>query len=446
MSPIITIVGRPNVGKSTLFNKLTRSRNALVVDKPGITRDRLFGECVFLNQPFTLIDTGGFEILKNGDLLNQVYKQTNQAIYESDAVIFLVDGKMGICPADIEIAKNLRKSNRPVVVAANKLEGKINENLDVEFYELGLGKIFPISASHGVGVKNLIKSVLDSVIVDIEELNLPKINIQEKQIFLSIIGRPNVGKSTLVNKLLGEERVVTFDMPGTTRDSVTIPFVWKDEKYFLIDTAGIKRGSRISDIVDKFSVIKTIQAIRNSNVVLFLLDADHGITEQDSYIASLIMNAGPALVIGVNKWDKIDQEGKNFIKQEIKRKLNYLSWAEMHYFSALKGQGLSSLMASVKKAFNAALVELSTNKLNLFLKQITNNHPPPLKNRFRPKLRYVHQGGKNPPIIVVHGTGLHKLGLDYKRYLENSFRQKFNLTGTPVKIEWKNSTNPFHER
>ncbi len=446
MTPIITIVGRTNVGKSTLFNKLTGTRKALVVDKPGITRDRLFGECIYANKSFTLIDTGGFEFLNDGELFNQVYKQTKQAIYESDIVIFLVDGKLGICPADIEIAKNLRKSNRPVFVVVNKLEGRINESLDVEFFELGLGKIFPISASHGDGVKNLISEIFGFLIAEVDELNSPKIEIKEKEIFLSIVGRPNVGKSTLVNKFLGEERVVTYDMPGTTRDTVTIPFVWKDKRYFLVDTAGIKRSSKITNVVDKFSVVKTIQAIQNSNVVLFLLDADHGITEQDSYIASLIMSSGPALVVGVNKWDKVNQEGKDNIKQEIKRKLNYLSWAEMHYFSAIKGQGLSALMTSVEKAFNSALVELSTNKLNLFLKQITNNHPPPLKNRFRPKLRYVHQGGKNPPIIIVHGTGLHKLGQDYKRYLENSFRKKFDLKGTPVKIEWKNSLNPFHER
>ncbi|OUV02393.1 MAG: ribosome biogenesis GTPase Der [Betaproteobacteria bacterium TMED82] len=449
MIPVVSIVGRPNVGKSTFFNRLTKSRDALVIDCPGVTRDRQFGRCEIADTPFLLVDTGGLEFNQKNELAKKIFHQSSQAIFDADYVIFLVDGRTGVCPADTEISKQLRKLKRDVFVVVNKMEGLTASGLDNEFYELGFSSVTAVSAAHGDGVKNFVSIITTNMKKNADQNTSAEREDKcssNRKILLSIVGRPNAGKSTLINNLVGQERVVTFDLPGTTRDSVSIPFFWKNTLFEIIDTAGIRRRSKISDIVDKFSVLKTLKVIQQSNISIFLIDATIGVTDQDLYIASMIVHAGASLVLAVNKWDMIDVNRKVQVKREITRKLNFLSWADLHYISALKEKNFSSLFVSVEGAYQASMADLPTNKLNNFLRTSQDNHPPPIKNRFRPKLRYVHQGGKNPPVIVIHGTGLNKLTADYKRYLENGFRKRFNLSGTPLKVEWKNSNNPFARR
>jgi len=448
--PIVVIVGRSNVGKSTLFNRLIRSRKALVGDVPGLTRDRHFGEVKFGKFNFLIVDTGGFEPNSREALQSHMSNQTEEAIFEADIVIFLVDGRSGVVSGDYDISKLLRKTGKPVHLVVNKLEGIISETYYSEFFELGFGKPIAISAEHGDGVRSMSDHVLMAFNERKKNTNLETVKIGDNKnntnldlINLTIVGRPNVGKSTLFNNLLGEQRSIAFDLPGTTRDSISVPFLWDSTEFQLIDTAGIRRRARRVDLIEKFSVIKAMQAIKNSNVAILLLDGTQDVSDQDAHIASFVANSGCALVVGVNKWDGLNFDRRTEIKRLIERKLSFLSWARFHYISAINGDGIVSIMKSVKNAYFSSLKALSTPMLTKILRDCVERHPPPRKGLFRPKLRYAHQGGKNPPVVIIHGNNLKSLSLDYKRFLENNFRQEFELFGTPMKIEWKNSTNPY---
>ncbi len=447
--PVVALVGRPNVGKSTLFNRLTRSRDALVADLPGLTRDRHYGEGRLGPRPFLVVDTGGFEPVVREGILAQMARQTLAAVDECDVVIFLVDGRLGVTPQDLQIAQQLRRTGRPCLLAVNKLEGLTGEGRTGEFYELGLGEPMAISSAHGDGVYSLIEGALSQVpepesTLDsdedqaVQEDGLPKAGLR-----VAIVGRPNVGKSTLINSLLGEERVIAFDMPGTTRDAIEVPFERGGVQYRLIDTAGLRRKGKVFEAVEKFSVIKTLQAISDAHVAVLLLDAQQDISDQDAHIAGFVTETGRALVVGINKWDGLDVVARDEIKRQIARKLPFLSWARFHHLSALKGHGIDGLMRSVLAAYAAATRKLSTPKLTRSLREAVERQQPPRKGGIRPKLRYAHQGGQNPPIVVVHGNSLDHVSDVYKRYLEAQFRAKFDLEGTPLRIEWKISKNPY---
>ena len=449
--PVVALVGRPNVGKSTLFNRLTRSRDALVADLPGLTRDRHYGEGRLGPRPFLVVDTGGFEPVVKEGILAQMARQTLAAVDECDVVIFLVDGRLGVTPQDLQIAQQLRRTGRPCLLAVNKLEGLTGEGRTGEFYELGLGEPYAISSAHGDGVYSLIEMALAQVPQElpdasderdedeeIQEDGLPKAGLR-----VAIVGRPNVGKSTLINSLLGEERVIAFDMPGTTRDAIEVPFERNGVRYRLIDTAGLRRKGKVFEAVEKFSVIKTLQAISDAHVAVLLLDAQQDISDQDAHIAGFVTETGRALVVGINKWDGLDVVARDEIKRQIARKLPFISWARFHHLSALKGHGIDSLMRSVLAAYAAATRKLSTPKLTRALREAVERQQPPRKGPIRPKLRYAHQGGQNPPIVVVHGNSLDQVSDVYKRYLEAQFRTKFDLEGTPLRIEWKVSRNPY---
>jgi GTP-binding protein len=439
--PVVALVGRPNVGKSTLFNRLTRSRDALVADLPGLTRDRHYGEGRLGPRPYLVVDTGGFEPVVKEGITFQMAKQTRQAIAESDAVVFVVDGRTGLAPQDLQIADLLRKSGRPVTIAANKLEGLTSEGRTAEFYELGLGDPIAISSAHGDGVGGLMESVLaDLPEVPDEDLEA---SVAERGLRVAIVGRPNVGKSTLINALVGEERVIAVDMPGTTRDAIVIPFEREGRRYQLIDTAGLRRRGKVFEAVEKFSVIKTLQAIASCNVAVLMVDAQADVSEQDAHIAGFVMESGRALVVAVNKWDGLDVIVREEVKRVMARKLQFLHWAKFHFISAMKGAGIDALMRSVDAAYGAATLKLSTPKITRVLREAVEAQQPPRHGRFRPKLRYAHQGGQNPPIIIVHGNALEHVSDAYKRYLESRFRRVFRLEGTPLRIEWKTSTNPY---
>ncbi len=446
--PVIALVGRPNVGKSTLFNRLTRSRDALVADLPGLTRDRHYGQGRVGERPFLVIDTGGFEPIAKEGIVFEMAKQTRQAVTEADIVVFLVDGRQGLAPQDKHIADDLRKTGREIVIAVNKAEGMIQANVTAEFHELGLGDPLAISSAHGDGVRDLVELLLDAYYAKHPAQEKPEEGSEElgpRTIKLAIVGRPNVGKSTLVNTLLGEERVIAFDMPGTTRDSIEIDFERGGRQYTLIDTAGIRRRGKVFEAVEKFSVVKTLQSITDANVVLLLLDAQQDISDQDAHIAGFILESGRALVIGVNKWDGMDDYARERIKRDIDRKLQFLSFARFHYISALKGQGIPALLKSVDAAFAAAFAKISTPKLTRAVIAAAERQAPPRKGLFRPKLRYAHQGGQNPPTIVIHGNALDHISDSYRRYLESTLRENFKLQGTPLKIEFRSSKNPFVE-
>ncbi len=440
--PVVALVGRPNVGKSTLFNRLTRSRDALVADLPGLTRDRHYGEGRLGPRPYFVVDTGGFEPVVKEGITFQMAKQTRQAIAESDAVIFVVDGRNGVAPQDMQIADLLRKTGRPVTIAVNKLEGLTGEGRTAEFYELGLGEPHAISSAHGDGVSSLMDLVLDAL-PHLEEEEEDAATIAERGLRVAIVGRPNAGKSTLINTLVGEERVIAFDMPGTTRDAISIPFERAGKKYQLIDTAGLRRRGKVFEAVEKFSVIKTLQAIESCHVAILMLDARQDVSDQDAHIAGFVMESGRALVVAVNKWDGLDVVARDEVKRVMARKLQFLHWAKFHFISALKGTGVDALMRSVDDAYTAATLKLSTPKITRVLREAVEHQQPPRHGIFRPKLRYAHQGGQNPPIIVVHGNALEHVSDVYKRYLESRFRRVFKLEGTPLRIEWKTSTNPY---
>jgi GTP-binding protein len=441
MKPTIALVGRPNVGKSTLFNRLTRSRDALVADIPGLTRDRHYGHGRLGAKPYLVVDTGGLEPTAKDGIYHAMAKQTLQAVDEADAVLLLVDGRAGLTAQDREIANRLRKSGRPLYLVVNKSEGLSREAAAAEFHELGLGEPLAISAAHGDGVRELMDLVLESVPPEVEEArraeHLPRVPK------IAVVGRPNVGKSTLVNAIIGEDRVIAFDQPGTTRDSIYVDFQRNGKSYTLIDTAGLRRRGKVEETAEKFSVIKTLQSIEDANVVILVLDAQHEISEQDAHIAGFILEAGRALVVAVNKWDHLDQAQRDQIKREFARKLEFLHFARTHFVSALEGKGLAELIKSIDLAYAAAMTKLPTPKLTRALIAATARQAPPRHGLFRPKLRYAHQGGMNPPVIVIHGNQLDALPDSYRRYLEHFFIDTFALQGTPVRIQFKVSTNPY---
>lgn len=443
MKPVIALVGRPNVGKSTLFNRLTRSRDALVADLPGLTRDRHYGEGRVGERPFLVIDTGGFEPVAKDGIMHEMAKQTKQAVAEADVVIFIVDGRQGLTPHDKTITDFLRKSGRSVMLVVNKSEGMKYTSVTAEFYELGMGDPYVISAAHGDGVTDLVEESLDLAFAQRPpEVDEPE-GKEDRGIKIAIVGRPNVGKSTLVNTLLGEERVIAFDMPGTTRDSIEIPFERDGKKYTLIDTAGIRRRGKVFEAIEKFSVVKTLQSISEANVVLLLLDAQQDISEQDAHIAGFVLETGRALVVGVNKWDGLTSDRRDEIKMDMDRKLNFLSFAKFHFISALKSTGITPLMKSIDSAYAAAMSNLTTPKLTRALIEAVEHQQPRRKGSIRPKLRYAHQGGMNPPIVIIHGNALESIEDNYKRYLEKHFRETFSLVGTPLRIEFRSSRNPY---
>ena len=444
--PVVALVGRPNVGKSTLFNRLTRSRAALVADYSGLTRDRHYGEGRVGDTPFIVIDTGGFEPVAKTGILREMARQTRQAIAEADVVVFLVDARAGVNAHDHEIAKLLRKSGQQrVVLAVNKAEGMGVGAATSEFHELGLGTPYPISAAHGDGIVDLIGLALQDLAEPEPEPQLDGGAEQapDHRIKLAIVGRPNVGKSTLINTLLGEDRVIAFDMPGTTRDAIEIDFERDGRKYTLIDTAGLRRRGKVFEAVEKFSVIKTLQAIEASNVVLLMLDAQAEVSEQDAHIAGFVLETGRAVVVAINKWDGLGIDQRERIEREFQRKLRFLSFAPTHTISALKGQGIKPVLKSVVAAHAAAFAKLSTPKLTRELHAAVEQQPPPRKGIFRPKMRYAHQGGQNPPLVVIHGNALDAIPDSYRRYLETRFRDAFKLAGTPLRIEFKSSRNPY---
>ncbi|MFT5533968.1 MAG: GTP-binding protein [Candidatus Paceibacteria bacterium] len=447
MKPVIALVGRPNVGKSTLFNRLTRSRDAIVADMPGLTRDRHYGEGRMGERPFLVIDTGGFEPVAKEGIMHEMAKQTRQAVAEADMVIFIVDGRQGMTPHDKTITDFLRKSGRQVMLVVNKAEGMRYSAVTADFYELGMGDPYVISAAHGDGVMDLVEEALNLALAQkpVEEEATVDLG---KAIRIAIVGRPNVGKSTMVNTLLGEERVIAFDMPGTTRDSIEIPFERSGQQYTLIDTAGIRRRGKVFEAIEKFSVVKTLQSISEANVVLLLLDAQQDISEQDAHIAGFILESGRALVVGVNKWDGLTSSRRDEIKIDLDRKLDFLSFAKFHYISALKATGVDQLMKSINSAYAAAMSDLSTPKLTRALIEAVEHQQPRRKGSIRPKLRYAHQGGMNPPIVVIHGNSLDAIDDNYKRFLEKHFRETFALVGTPLRIEFRSGKNPFsrHEK
>ncbi|HZQ60122.1 MAG TPA: ribosome biogenesis GTPase Der [Casimicrobiaceae bacterium] len=445
MLPTVVLVGRPNVGKSTLFNRLTRSRAALVADYPGLTRDRHYGHARSGERAYLVVDTGGFEPVAKDGILHEMAKQTRQAIAESDVVIFLVDARSGLTPQDKTIAELLRRSGRPVLVAVNKAEGIAAERATAEFHELALGDPIPISSAHGDNVAELIELALDELPRAQPSEEEPEPSAHGKRVKVAVIGRPNVGKSTLVNTLLGEERVIAFDEPGTTRDSIYLDFDRDDRAYTLIDTAGVRRRGKVLEAVEKFSVIKTLQAIEDANVVVLLLDATE-ITEQDAHLAGFILEAGRALVVGINKWDAVPAADRERVKRDLERKIGFLSFAQHHYISARDNRGIPGLIRSVDAAYAAAMARLPTPKLTRTLQQAVERQQPPRAGMGRPKLRYAHQGGHNPPLIIIHGTALGQIPDSYRRYLEHFFAEAFQLRGTPLRIQFKTGQNPYAAR
>lgn len=442
MKPTIVLVGRPNVGKSTLFNRLTRSRDALVADIPGLTRDRHYGHGRLSSKAYLVVDTGGLEPAAKEGIFHAMARQTLQAVDEADAVILMVDARTGLTAADREIATRLRKTGRPLWLAVNKSEG-LND-AGAEFHELGLGQPLPISAAHGTGVDALIELVL-AELACADDADEPADTAQRSP-RIAIVGRPNAGKSTLVNAIIGEERVITFEQPGTTRDSIYVDFQHEGRPYTLIDTAGVRRRGKVVETAEKFSVIKTLQAIEDANVVVLVLDAEREIAEQDAHIAGFILEAGRALVVAVNKWDGLDEARRQHVKRELVRKLGFLSFASVHYISAREGRGLAELIKSIDLAYAAAMTKLPTPKLTRALIAATARQAPPRHGLFRPKLRYAHQGGMNPPVIVIHGNQLDGLPDSYRRYLERFFIDTFRLQGTPVRLRFKVGANPYAER
>ncbi len=520
--PVLALVGRPNVGKSTLFNRLTRSRSALVADVPGLTRDRQYGRGRYGEHPFIVIDSGGFEPVAKGGIAAEMARQTRQAVIESDIVVFIVDGREGLTPHDREIARELRRTARNVLLVVNKTEGMPREQVAAEFHELGLGTPYAISAAHGDGVRDLVELALEPFVphggeeggeegdeaLGVEPASGPvdagdagdelaagianeaaveiegrAVEIEEgaaaaegtgnaagsgpnaagaagpsaaaaepgakpahttpRRVRVAVVGRPNAGKSTLINTLLGEERLIAFDQPGTTRDSVAIDFDRAGKPYTLIDTAGLRRRGKVTDMVEKFSIVKTLQAIEDCNVCVLMLDASEPVSDQDATIASYILEAGRALVIAVNKWDLADHEMRQRLKSELDRKLYFLRFAKVHFISAREGFGIGALMRSVDDAYQAAMSKLSTPRLTRALHEAVERQAPPRRGPIRPKLRYAHQGGQNPPIVVIHGTSLDQVSDGYRRYLESWFRDKFGLAGTPMRIEFRTGANPY---
>ncbi|HTH78253.1 MAG TPA: ribosome biogenesis GTPase Der [Ramlibacter sp.] len=444
MKPVLALVGRPNVGKSTLFNRLTKSRDAIVADYAGLTRDRHYGNAKQGRYEFIAIDTGGFEPTAETGIYSEMAKQTRQAVAEADVVVFVVDAREGLSAQDHEIGNYLRKLGKPTVLAANKAEGMTEGVQLTEFYELGLGEVHAVSAAHGQGIRSLVE-------VAFEPLNIPEEEEDEAQrepgvIKLAVAGRPNVGKSTLINTWLGEERLVAFDLPGTTRDAIMVPFERHGQKFELIDTAGLRRKGKVFEAIEKFSVVKTLQAIESANVVLLLLDATQGVTDQDAHIAGYILESGRAVVLAVNKWDAVDDYEREQVQRQIETRLAFLKFAPLHLISAKKRQGLGPVWKAIADAYRSAIVKMPTPILTRILQEAVQFQTPKRAGMFRPKLRYAHQGGMNPPVIVIHGNSLEHVTDAYKRFLEGRFRKEFNLVGTPLRVEMKTSKNPYADK
>ncbi len=443
MKPVLALVGRPNVGKSTLFNRLTKSRDAIVADFAGLTRDRHYGQGRLGKREFIVIDTGGFEPDASSGIYKEMAKQTRQAVAEADVVIFVVDARNGLSAQDHDIANYLRRIGKPCLLVANKAEGMREGAQLAEFYELGLGEVLPVSAAHGQGVRGMLEEALDKLDLPEEDDELEE---DPSVIRLAVAGRPNVGKSTLINTWLGEERLVAFDLPGTTRDAISVPFERNGQKFELIDTAGLRRKGKVFEAIEKFSVVKTLQAIENANVVLLLIDATQGVTDQDAHIAGFVLDSGRAVVLAVNKWDAVDEYQRQLVHRSIETRLAFLKFANLHLISAQKRQGLGPLWTSIAQAHQSANCKMSTPVLTRILLESVQFQTPKKTGMFRPKLRYAHQGGMNPPVIVIHGNSLEHVSEAYKRFLEGRFRKAFKLVGTPLRIEMKTSHNPYADR
>lgn len=438
MIPVIAIVGRPNVGKSTLFNQLTRTRDALVADMPGVTRDRQYGEGKIGDKPFIIVDTGGIAGEEFG-IHGLTKAQVKLALQEADRILFVLDFKEGLTADDLEIAQDLRQFNKPIFVAVNKVDGSDREQALTDFYELGFEEILPIAAAHGMGIRHLVDTVLEDIEIDVEALP----EHLENSIKVAIIGRPNVGKSTLVNRILGENRVIMSDEAGTTRTSIYIPFERQDKQYTLIDTAGIRRRGKVFEAVEKFSVIKTLQAIEACNVAVLVLSARDNVTEQDLRLLGFILEAGKAVVIVINKWDDMDDYDRERVRVELDRRLTFADFARIHFISALHGSAVGELYGSIIQAYDSAMVPLQSSELTRILEQALTAYQPPMSLGRRIKLRYAHPGGHNPPTIVIHGNQTEKLPESYRRYLMKFFREALNIQGTPVKLIFKTGENPF---
>jgi GTPase len=441
MKPVIALVGRPNVGKSTLFNRMTKGRDAIVADFAGLTRDRHYGDAKQGGRSFIVIDTGGFEPDKPTGIVAEMARQTRAAVAEADAVVFVVDGRQGLSAQDHDIARFLRGANKRVLLAVNKVEGMTESPALAEFHELGMGDPHPISAAHGQGIRSLVDAALADFPEDDDEVEAEV----GGPIRLAVAGRPNVGKSTLINTWLGEERLVAFDQPGTTRDAIRVPFERGGQRFELIDTAGLRRKGKVFEAIEKFSVVKTLQAIADANVVVLLLDATAGVGEQDAHIAGYIHEAGRAVVVAVNKWDAVDAYQRQMFERALEQRLAFLKFAEILHISALKRQGLGPLWKAIADAHASATRKLPTPVLTRLVLEAVQHQAPRRAGMFRPKLRYAHQGGMNPPIVVVHGNSLEHVTDAYKRYLEGRIRSHFKLVGTPMRIEMKSSRNPFDD-
>ena len=443
MRPVVAIVGRPNVGKSTLFNRLTKSRDAIVADFAGLTRDRHYGDGRHGNREFIAVDTGGFEPDSAAGIVKEMARQTRQAVAEADAVIFVTDVRAGVSGQDHDIARYLRSVNKRVFLAVNKAEGMAESPQLAEFHELGIGVPHPISAAHGQGIRSLLDAVLADVPGSEEEADAAP---EGAPIRLAVAGRPNVGKSTLINTWLGEERLVAFDQPGTTRDAIVVPFERNGQAFELIDTAGLRRKGKVFEAVEKFSVVKTLQAIAEADVVLLLLDATQGVTDQDAHIAGYILESGRAVVIAVNKWDAVDAYQREMLQRSIEQRLAFLKFAPVAMISALRRQGLAPVWKAIADAYASATRKMPTPVLTRLLHEAVAFQAPRRAGAFRPKLRYAHQGGMKPPLVVIHGNSLEHVTEAYKRYLEGRLRAHFKLVGTPLRIEMRSSKNPFRER
>jgi GTP-binding protein len=444
MQRVIALVGRPNVGKSTLFNRLTRTRNALVSDFPGLTRDRQYGIGKVGNEPYIVVDTGGLSGETDGiDVFMQ--QQVQMALEESSVIFFLVDAREGITPHDEVIAQKIRQLNKPVFVLVNKSEGLNIDTVKADFFVLGLGEPIPVSAAHGENVSLLMNEAFEALgqqdVVD--EMTLDNL---APGIRIAVVGRPNVGKSTLINRLVGEERVIAYDMPGTTRDSIFVPFERDEQQYTLIDTAGIRRRARVNDMIEKFSVIKAMQAMQAAHVVIVMFDGSEGITDQDLHLIGMALDSGRGLVLAINKWDGLTKDQRADVVRQIDLRLQFVSYAEHHFISALHGSGVGLLFGMVRKVYEAATRVMPTPALTKVLQEAQLVHQPPLVKGRRLKMRYAHTGGHNPPIIIIHGNQLEDVPVAYTRFLEQRFRKAFDLHGTPVRIEYKTSENPYAGR
>ncbi len=444
MKPVIALVGRPNVGKSTLFNRMTKSRDAIVADFAGLTRDRHYGDGKLGGRDYIVIDTGGFEPDASSGIVREMAKQTRQAVAEADAVVFVVDVRAGLSAQDHDIARYLRTSGKPVVLAANKAEGMQEGPQLAEFFELGLGAPLPVSAAHGQGVRSLVEAALELLPPLPEDED--DAEADARIIRLAVAGRPNVGKSTLINTWLGEERLVAFDLPGTTRDAIRVPLERNGQVFEIIDTAGLRRKGKVFEAIEKFSVVKTLQAISEAHVVVLLLDATQGVSDQDAHIAGYVLDSGRAVVMAVNKWDAVDDYQRQMLERSIAQRLAFLRFAPMVHISALKRQGLGPLWKAIAQAHESAFKKMTTPVLTRLVHEAVQHQAPKRSGMFRPKLRYAHQGGMNPPVVVVHGNSLEHVTDAYKRYLEGRIREHFKLVGTPLRVEMRSSRNPFSDK